>query len=42
MYFRWMNKMGLAAIVFDASNFKTTAGFSKPEHSSHPAQLDGE
>ncbi|KAI0233211.1 hypothetical protein LSAT2_016509 [Lamellibrachia satsuma] len=24
---KWMNKMGLAAIVFDASDFETTAGF---------------
>ena len=24
---RWMNKMGLAAIVFDTSNLDTTAGF---------------
>ena len=28
---RWMNKMGLAAIVYDTHNLQTTAGFSRPD-----------
>jgi len=28
---KWMNKMGLAAIVFDTSMLPTTAGFRRPE-----------
>lgn len=33
---KWMNKMGLAAIVFDASHFETTAGFVR--HGVLPSQ----
>lgn len=27
---RWLNKMGLAAIAYDASGDVTTSGFAKP------------
>ena len=40
---RWMNKMGLAAIVFDASDIETTAGFVRrglqPSQSSQGGSL---
>ena len=40
---RWMNKMGLAAIVFDASDVETTAGFVRrgllPSQSSQGGSL---
>lgn len=28
--YRWLNKMGLAAISYDASGDVTTSGFAKP------------
>ena len=37
---RWMNKMGLAAISYDASHDDTTAGFIRPSNPSSPTLSD--
>ena len=39
---RWMNKLGLAAITYDASGVRTTAGFYRPDSPPHQVLLNSE